>query len=333
MARRIATFPSASDDRPAEKRACLLSVPGLNHCRPGESAEQRDVPHRLMGLARPGRDETRIVECVHDLRALARLVVDLLVRAGREKGGERVDDREQPVPGQPRRRRDHVLLGDPALDEPVRIGELEASHAAVGREIGVEDDQILALCPESDQLVAVRVDHVLVGHRRARSTRTGLRLALERCRVGVVDTIHRLERQRRETQRGEALADPLDELRDGPLERCVVGRARVPAIRASALPERSGVLHEGHALALDRARNQCLRAVVVRAEGSERRTQRREVVSVAGSDVPAKGAEPAPRASPSETISSVGLSDWSSFRSTMTVSPARRSCAAAWSPS
>ena len=119
------------------------------------------------------------MERVDDLRPLARLVVDLLVRPGREERRERVDDGQQAVPGEPGRGRDHVLLGDPALDEAVRVRELEGAHATVGGEVGVEDDEVVALGAEPNELVAVRVDDVLVGDLRAgvlrRPTRARLR--------------------------------------------------------------------------------------------------------------------------------------------------------------
>ena len=59
---------------PAERSSCPGSAPSSEMSRT-----------LLMRLARPGRDETRVVERVDHLRALARLVVDLLVRAGREE--------------------------------------------------------------------------------------------------------------------------------------------------------------------------------------------------------------------------------------------------------
>ena len=110
-----------------------------------------------MRLSRPRRDETRVVQRVDDLRALARLVVDLLVRPGGEEGRERVHDGQQAVARDPGGGRDHVLLGDPALDEPIRVRELEGADAAVGGEVGVEDDEALVRRGELDERVAVRV--------------------------------------------------------------------------------------------------------------------------------------------------------------------------------
>ncbi len=131
-------------------------------------------------LPGPGRDQPRVVQRVHDPGVLARLVVDLLVRARGEERRERVRDGKQPVSGKAGRRRDHVLLRDPALDEPVRKGELECADAAVRGEVGVEDDELLVLGAEPDELLAVGIDDVLVRDLRAACACTRLGLALER---------------------------------------------------------------------------------------------------------------------------------------------------------
>ena len=101
------------------------------------------------------------MERVDHLRALARLVVDLLVRARREEGREGVDDGQQPVARHSRSGGHHVLLGDPALDEAVRVGDLERTRAAVRGKVGVEHDEVTALRPELEQRLAVRLDNVL----------------------------------------------------------------------------------------------------------------------------------------------------------------------------
>ena len=130
-------------DRPAHHGSRLLRVRRLHDRHVRKRAEQGDVADALVRLPRPGRDQPGVVERVDDLRLLARLVVDLLVRSRREERRERVDDREQPVARHARRRGDHVLLGDAALDEPIGVGELEGANAAVGSEVCVEDDEAL----------------------------------------------------------------------------------------------------------------------------------------------------------------------------------------------
>ena len=111
-----------------------------------------------------------------------------------------------------RRGRDHVLLGDPALEEPLGIGELERAHAAVRREVGVEDDEVLVARRELDELLAVGVDDVLVGDARLPRSRAALRLALRglarSSERGQLDVRGRIEPERR-----EALLDPRRELR------------------------------------------------------------------------------------------------------------------------
>ena len=142
MASRIATRALGLLDRPAHERARLLRVRRLRDRHARQRAEQRDVADALVRLSRAGGDQPRVVQRVDDLRPLARLVVDLLVRARGEERRERVDDREEAVAGEAGRGRDHVLLGDAALEEALRVRELEGAHAAVGREVGVEDDEV-----------------------------------------------------------------------------------------------------------------------------------------------------------------------------------------------
>ena len=122
------------------------------------------------------------------------------------------------MPREPGGGRDHVLLGDPALEEAVGVRELERAHAAVGGEVGVEHDEILALGAEPDELVAVRVDDVLVRDIRPDAC-AGLGLAFERARPRHVlpRDVHELERP--EPERSESLLDALAKLFEGVLER------------------------------------------------------------------------------------------------------------------
>jgi hypothetical protein len=52
--------------------------------------------------------------------------------------------------------RDHVLLGDPVLDEPVRLGELERPDATVRGEVGIEDYEARLTRGELEKGLAVR---------------------------------------------------------------------------------------------------------------------------------------------------------------------------------
>ncbi len=73
-------------DGPAQERPRLLGVrrAGRSSC-PGSAASSEMSRRLLVRLPRPGRDQPRVVEGVDDLRPLARLVVDLLVRARGEE--------------------------------------------------------------------------------------------------------------------------------------------------------------------------------------------------------------------------------------------------------
>ena len=65
----------------------------------------------------------------------------------------------------------------------------------------------------------------------------------------------------------------------------------MPAVRAFSLPQRCGMLHERHALALDRVSDQRLRTVADVAERGERGPELADVVAVARRNVPAEDAE------------------------------------------
>ena len=102
IASRIATRLLRFEHGPLDERARLLGRARVDDRDAGEGGEQRGVAQALVRLARPGGDQTGVVEGVDDLRALARLVVDLLVRAGGEEAREGVDDREQSLAGEAR---------------------------------------------------------------------------------------------------------------------------------------------------------------------------------------------------------------------------------------
>ena len=143
---------------------------------------------------------------------------------------------------------------------------------------------------EIEQRLAVRLGHILGGHLRPfpRRARAARRLALEAHRRLVLERRDRLDVEHAQLVRREPLPDPPLELRERPLERVVVRRAGVPAIRAVALRERDRVLHERDALALDRVRHQDLRPLGLGTKILERLAQIEVVVAVAGVDVPAE---------------------------------------------
>ena len=228
---------------------------------------------------------------VDDPRPLAGRVVDLLVGARGEEGRERVDDRQEPLTRQPRGHRDHVLLGDADLDEPLRVADLEAADAAIRGQVGVEDDQFRVPLGEVEQRLAVRLRHVFGGRFELRATpRAGAarRLSLE-ARTGLVlERRHRLQLERPQLVRGEPLPDPPGQLGEGALEVLMARRACVPAVRPAALLERDRMLHERDALPFDRPRHQDLGPLRLGAEVLEHLAEIHVVVTVADVDVPAE---------------------------------------------
>ena len=91
---------------------------------------------------------------------------------------------------------------------------------------------------------------------------------------------------------GEARLDTRRDLNSArALERLVGRRARVPAVRATALGQGDGMLHERDALALHGVRDERLRPFVAGAEASEGLPERPVVVAVAALHEPAEGSE------------------------------------------
>ena len=187
------------------------------------------------------------------------------------------------------RRRDHVLLGDPAFEEALGIRELERPHAAVRREVGVEDDEIVVAGGELHELVSVGVHDVLVRHGRFSYSGAALRLAFQAARRLEPGQLH--VRGRAEPEPGEAFLDPGAELLAGALERLLAGRARVPAVGPAVAGERGRMLHERDALALDRVRDEGLRCVAPGPKAGEDCAERGMVVAVARLDLPPERAE------------------------------------------
>ena len=156
------------------------------------------------------------------------VVVDLLVRAGRQEARERMDDRHLALEGERPGLRDHVLLGDAALDEPLR--ELARGTAACrSRPSGRRRARRRSGChaAECSELVRVRGDQALRSPRersaRDRDVVEGQRLRPGTCERGI---------------------DSLPEL----LERCAVqladGRAAVEARTARRARARSGSMND-----------------------------------------------------------------------------------------
>ena len=85
--------PSASSTAQRSSARVSSALPGCTIVRFGSAASSEMSRTRLVRLPGPCRDEPGVVQRIDDLRPLARLVVDLLVRPRREERRERVDDR------------------------------------------------------------------------------------------------------------------------------------------------------------------------------------------------------------------------------------------------
>src|SRR5205823_9148727 len=92
-----------------------------------------------------------------------------------------------------------------------------------------------------------------------------------------------------EPEIGNAVTDPLEQLRVSANERIVVRRACVPMVRAASFEKRDGMFHEGNAATLDRSRDENLRDARRRVPHcGERSSELIVVMPVARFDVPAE---------------------------------------------
>ena len=326
--------PSASSTAQRTSASRLLGVRRLHDRHVRKRREQRDVAKTLVRLPRAGRDQTRVVERVDDLRALARLVVDLLVRPRREEGRERVDDREEARAAPARRRsrpcparRSRTRRTD--RDRPARTrarGSRRRGRRRARRAARARSPSSTSASPYASTTYSSVTP---VGSARPRRSPARLR--------GCARLLDRARAARTSAARGRARRTPPRSARRAP-------RARARTARRPERPRASGrcrrprasadrMLHERDALALDRVRDERLRPSR-RPRGSARRRPRSAAWSC-----PSQVSTSQPNArsfvsrSPSARISSVGLSDCSSLRSTTIQSPPRRSWAAAWSAS
>ena len=236
-----------------------------------DRSHRGNVPHRLMRMSGPARDDAGERRCVDDLRLLRGVVVDLLVGARRQEARERMHDRQHALEREAAGRRHHVLLRDAALDEPLRQLRLERFDAAVGQQIGVQHDDLGSGLRQLEQLVAVR-HHEVLGSRRRGAHR-------ER-RIG--------ERERRKAQRSEPFVHARDQLARG---RDVVLQRRRAGVEVVGLIAAGDAFHERHAAPFDRVGDDDLRPIADRDELSECLRQRTQIVAVEPPDFPTESAE------------------------------------------
>ena len=212
-----------------------------------------------MRLPGPGGDQARVVERVDHLRALARLVVDLLVRAQARKDAKELTRvgsraargrlRSRPCPA-PRFR---TRRSGPGTRARTRARGSPRRGRRRGRACARSS-------PELDEGLPVGVHDVLVGRLVARpGTRTRLRLAHEAFSGALGNDA--LEGRWLQGKRGVPRLVAFPQLRDGELERLPRRAPRVPRVGAVTRRQRGRMLHERHALPLDRVRDERLRAL------------------------------------------------------------------------
>ena len=110
---------------------------------------------------------------------LSRIVVDLLVRPGRQEAGEGVDDRKKALQRHAARLADHVHFCDATFDEAVRMGIAERLKPHVEDKVGVQrDDLVIALCLIEQRGRVGREELDRVAALRGRRAFNGLELRL-----------------------------------------------------------------------------------------------------------------------------------------------------------
>ena len=163
-------------DRPLDAAARLGLGGGLQAGHAGHAAHQRDVADRLVRMAGAAGDDPGQEAAVDHLRALGGVVEHLLAGARRQEARERVDGGQHPAQRQRAGLRDHVLLGDPALDEALREALAERDQPAVEVQVGVERDEPRLALGGGRERLAVGGDELL----RRGGRGAARRLALDR---------------------------------------------------------------------------------------------------------------------------------------------------------
>ena len=169
----IAAPGDAEVDRPrvvdgrAQRGGQRRAVGGSDDGQAGQRAHDRDVLGRVMRRAVEAEREPGVVaDQAHGQPGKGDVGADLLAAQQRQEGRERRDVGQLAGRGDPGRRRDHVLLGDPELEEPLRVPLLEAEEAVRVLEVGGAGDDRVSLVAEVGQRVGERAQAGrLVEHR------------------------------------------------------------------------------------------------------------------------------------------------------------------------
>ena len=212
---------------------------------------------------------------VDDPGLLTGIVIDLFVGASGQEGGESVHHGQQSLERQAAGHGDHVLLGNPVLNEAFWVLGFKGAQTAIGRQVGIQHNQVLSLRRNVHQSLPEGVGHVFAGD--------AARALLFRWNL--------LQRQWRQPKPRQVMIDPLDDLGVTIHERLVIGRAGVPTVEAAAGLEGGRMFHERHTSALDGISDEDLGPVCDRSEPGKDALQWAKIVAVATGHVPPKGTE------------------------------------------
>ena len=246
----------------------LVPVAGVEHGRAVDRPELGQVFEAHLGGAVLADRDARVRAAQPERRAADRGHADEVVGTGEERG-ERGAERFPAQHLQPDRRRDHLLLGDVHLEEPVRVRVAEDLGEGRVRHLAVERDDVSPLAAERGKRLAVGLARRDLGADLVARPVLGRRL--EAVRLAVVRLRHR----------DDVVADPAH-LRKRLLGVLGRGRLAVPA----AL-----VLQLRVALALDRLGDDRGRTTGGRLRLAVGRVDLLDVVPVDLDRVPAERAE------------------------------------------
>ena len=318
IARRSATLPSASST--AQRTSAVVSShePGWTIVTSGQRPEERDVAHALVRLPGPGRDQPRVVERVdrpssprspgcRSARSRAR-------RGTRRRSSRRAGTRGGPCPPPsrpcPARRSRTRRTGPGYASSNARMRQSEARSASRTTRSSRSAPSSRSASPYASTTYSSRT------FARVPAPDSGSPSRLRRSASGSTGLERgRIEPERREP--GSATASSSSATR--PRER-LVARARPACQRYVPPPSASaaGCSMKDTPFPFTVCATSAFGVVVAVPEALEHGAQRGVVVAVARRRRPSRRRASFASRSPSARISSVGLSDWTSFRSTTT---------------
>ncbi len=138
-----------------EDRQHLGGVAGLQHRHVGDGAHDGDVVDGLVGHPARGGDAGQEPDQTHGQVGVGDRHLQLVQRPAVQEDREGVQPRLEALAGQAGREPEHVLLGHPHGEEPVRVGVSPRPHLAGVGEVGRQHDEARLVRGEVDEVAHV----------------------------------------------------------------------------------------------------------------------------------------------------------------------------------